>query len=115
MIDAVDSAATKKANFICNFRQMGPVLSQVRSALAIPPELEWTLNIVPLAALHRRLLLSFAHKLLEVHLGQHRFGIKGVNMRGATLHHQKDDVLGLGREMPRFRSERIGFCLVRKQ
>ena len=66
MIDAIDLAAAKEAKLVRNIGQVGPILRNVRPALATLFEWKWTLHEVSLAALHGGFHLAFSNELLEM-------------------------------------------------
>ena len=75
---------------------MRPQLAEVETALAVLLELERRLHQHAGAALGLDLL---ARQRLAVVLVEHRLGIEAVDLRHATVHEQKDDLPGPGREV----------------
>ena len=57
------------------------------------------------AGLALRLQIAGGHRLAVI-LGQHRLRIERVHLRRSAIQEQKDDVLGLRREVRRFGRER---------
>ena len=115
VVHAVHGAATEEANVIGDLGEMRPIVRHVRAALTVLGELEGTLHIVALAALHRGGLLVLADELLEVQFRQRGLGVEGVDVRGAAFHHEEDDVLRLRRQMAILGCERILFRLFGEQ
>jgi hypothetical protein len=109
VVHAVHGAAAEEADVVGHLREVRPVFRHVRAALTCFDKLERALHIVAFATLHGRLLLAFAHELLEVHLCKHGLGIEGVDVRRPAFHHQEDDVLRLRGQMAILGRERIVF------
>ena len=110
MVHTVDDAASVETDLVSNVRQVGPVLSHVRTGFTSFDELKRAADVVTLSAFHRRLLFPRTHEFLQVHFVESRLWIESVDVRWTTFHHQEDHVPGLRiSKMPRFRRQRIFF------
>ena len=72
-----------------------PVFSDIGTRIAGASKAKRTFNVIPFSTFHRGFRLALSHKFLQVQFFEFGFGIKGINMRGTSLHGQKDAALDL--------------------
>ena len=113
VVDRIDLAAAIEAELVGNSGEVLPVLGHVGARLARLAEPERALDVVALAAGHRRLRLVVAGEFLEVQAGQLRLGVERVDVARAPFHHQEDARLGLRRQWRRPGCQRVGRLRVR--
>ena len=70
------------------------MLAHFNATLTGPHKIKRALHIIALTRTHRGEKLALPFELLEVQIPELWFGIKGVNVTGATSHVKKDTALG---------------------